>query len=614
MLNEINSSRLVLSNGILWVYCVNADVHLFSLGDWLMSYHLPPELSMSRRPKIYDNGDNATLIYPQELKRTVTIEKNLLKDQSTFSDQYHFEPKFLNSLHFRKWKDLPSVETPIIVSENELEFTRKNYMNIKLLKEEGKFIVTCNIPLSRKINSYPYSFDIWLSSKPKVESLDKMIEQLYHNSLRSLYKLRMVTSEGLIKAAGFPNFPSLFGRDFSISALAEVYLDPYSVRNEAEVHLKHLGKKKNDINDETPGRAPHEITFDVESLSNQYSQFPNWFSNEASPLLLMTIFRLARIQHDYTLITKYPLEIRSLWEHTLSLDIDNDLFIEYKQKSGHFLIHQTWRDGGGDQIRYPDGSKVKQPIAPLHDQLCLVGAMKEILLYQKYTSQSLIAVKTDILAKKIQELKRSIEKHYWMPKLGAYALALDGDNEQVRVVNSDVCFGFYYRIFDELRAKRQYKAMIDSNRLLDTFGLRSVSKEHPVYRADSYQKGGVWPWQLSLTIAGVLRYELDAKPFIRCLQNVSRGNSLAEVYKADEKVPTPLTDCIEQRWSSALPWLALIEGIFGLNISYGDEKPNLGVLNPLEDFQSITIRKLPIKGTVFKINLDKQGTVKIKEE
>ncbi|MFX1514486.1 MAG: amylo-alpha-1,6-glucosidase, partial [Promethearchaeota archaeon] len=463
-------------------------------------------------------------------------------------------------------------------------------------------------------NSDILFFDTWLSSKPRVESPDKNWEQLFHKTLRSLYKLQMLTHDGMIKAAGFPNFPSLFGRDFSISALGEIYIDPYSVRKEAEVHLKHLGKKKDAINDEAIGRAPHEFTYDVESLSNQYTQFPNWFSNDANPLLLITIFRLARIQNDFTLIKNYSQEIRSLWEHMRLLDIDNDFFIEYHQKPGQFLVHQTWRDGGGDQIRHPDGEKVKQPITPLHDQLCIVGAMKEILLYQKFTGLSLIGLETNKLTKKVQELEEKIEKAYWMPNLGAYALALDGDNEQVRVVNSDVCLGFYYQIFNESYAKSQYRAMIDSNRLLDSVGIRSISKEHPVYRADSYQKGGVWPWQLSLTIAGVQKYKFDVSPFIRCLENISKGEALAEVYKADEKRATPLTVCIEQRWSSALPWLALIEGMFGLTSDYGKNKPIIGVLHPIEMFKGTVIKRLPIKGTLFRINLIKHGLVEIEKD
>ena len=81
----------------------------------------------------------------------------------------------------------------------------------------------------------------------------------------------------MIKAAGFPYFPSLFGRDFSISALGEIYITPIEVRTEARVHLEHLGKKRNDISGERFGRAPHEFTFDVESLANRYKNFPNWF-------------------------------------------------------------------------------------------------------------------------------------------------------------------------------------------------------------------------------------------------------------------------------------------------------------------------------------------------
>ena len=113
--------------------------------------------------------------------------------------------------------------------------------------------------------------------------------------------------------------------------------------------------------------------------------------------------------------------------------------------------------------------------------------------------------------------------------------------------------------------------MIDPERLLDIVGLRTVSKEHPLYSPKKYQRGGVWPWQLALAIAGVRNYNLDIVPFINCLKNISQNGSIAEVYIPDNPKPVPLTSCIEQRWSSAIPWLALVEGLLGISIDYNEK-------------------------------------------
>lgn len=600
--------QLILSNGLLWVFLESENVHLFSRGDWLLSYQVPPELSMNHQPKVLDQGDSATITHSDMLTRILSLKRNILKDHSLLSGQYRFNPVFQNSFHFRG-NFVPPIRSPIISLENN-EYMRQGYPKIKVIEEQNEFSVLCALPKSRDTTSECITFDKWCMTKPKVVTQDKSFCSLYQNSLRSLYKLRLLTSEGPIRAAGFPYFPSLFGRDFSISALGEIYIDPLEVQREAEVHLSHIGEKKSYFSGEQVGRAPHEFPFDNESLSNRYEEFPSWFSNFANPLLLITIFRLGRIQNNFSLIEGYSREILSLWEHLLSLDVDNDGLIEYKHKPGQLLIHQTWRDGG-DHIQYPEGGTVNQPIAPLHDQLCMIGAMKEILLYQQFTGNSPIQTETAELSEQIEKLQNIVEQAYWMPSLDAYALALDGENQQVRVVNSDVCFGYYYEIFSESNARKQYKTMIDRDRLLDSIGLRTVSKEHPLYSAISYQRGGVWPWQLALTIAGIQKYRLEAEPFMRCFHTLSKETSIAEVYRADEDLPTLGSGCIEQRWSSAVPWLFLIEGILGQEFNYSNETPFTNLKTLQKGFQQMCVENLPLKGKQFKIGVNEKGEIEI---
>ncbi|NHJ84511.1 MAG: hypothetical protein FK734_03565 [Asgard group archaeon] len=451
-----------------------------------------------------------------------------------------------------------------------------------------------------------------MKTKPVISTLDRNLKDLYDNSLRSLYKLRLLTSEGEIKAAGFPYFPSLFGRDFAISALGEIYFDPLKIKEEILVHLKHLGKKIDIIRNEQPGRAVHEFLYDVESLENNYKHFPSWYANDSNALLLITIFRLARIQKDFDLIKTHSKEINLLWDHMLSLDIDQDGFLEYQHFPGQLLLHQTWRDGG-DYIKHPDGGNVDYPIAPLHDQLCLIGAMKEISLYQEFNEPSILDLDNAVLKKEIKSLEKKIDEAYWMPELGSYALALDGQKGQVKVVNSDVCLGYYFEIFKKSNARTQYKALKDRERLLDSVGIRTVSKEHPLYSPEKYQLGAVWPWQLALTITGVRNYNLDIGPFFNCLKKISQEGSIAEVYAADKERPIPLSACIEQRWSSAVPWLALIEGIFGVTISY-EEDPIIRSLPPRDDIWQISVDNVVMHNKPHKLTLFDDGRVELSAE
>ncbi|HUT80240.1 MAG TPA: amylo-alpha-1,6-glucosidase [Candidatus Bathyarchaeia archaeon] len=607
-MNETKQNQLVISNGYLWAYLIEEKVHVFSLGDWLFSYSIPSNLSLNKAKEINDNGNIVSIDYPEGFTRTISLEENILRDTSPYAVNYDFDAIFKNSLHFRNDENLPKINKPIYKLKDN-EFIREDYPKLKVTQDKNQLKVKCLFTRWRAHISHYATFEQWLQNKPKITTLDKNLNDLYNNSLRSLYKLRMLTSDGEIKAAGYPYFPSLFGRDFAISALGEIYLDPIKVHEEVLVHLKHLGKKIDLIRNEQPGRAVHEFNYDVESLENNYKHFPSWYANDSNALLLITIFRLARIQKDFEILNTHSKEIKLLWDHMLSLDLDQDGLIEYQHFPGQLLLHQTWRDGG-DYIKHSDGSRVDYPIAPLHDQLCLVGAMKEISLYQETNDLSAIDIDNVTLNKQIKSLEKKIEDAYWMPEFGSYALALDGQKEQVQVVNSDVCLGYYYEVFKKSNARTQYKALKDRERLLDLVGIRTVSKEHQLYSPEKYQLGAVWPWQLALTIAGVRNYNLDIGPFFNCLKRISQEGSIAEVYAADKDKPIPLSACIEQRWSSAVPWLALIEGILGLTVSY-TEDPIVKSLPPHDDIWQISVDDVMINNKLHKLTLFNDGQVEL---
>ncbi|MHA1502502.1 MAG: amylo-alpha-1,6-glucosidase [Candidatus Heimdallarchaeota archaeon] len=575
--------KLIISNGLLWAYLKENSVDLFYLGNWLGSYEANEYYSLENSSEITDQGNKVHISYPDKSSREIILQKNILID--TLANVV-FAPTFSNSLLYRGDEHLEPITRPITTTENN-EYLREGYPKIKTSISNNQFKLEVLLD-----ETFLWDLDVpdyvyWLSQHLKADFTNENMSNLYSTTLRSLYKLRMMTPDGEIKAAGFPDFPSLFGRDFAISALGEVYLNPMKIKEEIAVHLKHIGTKKDIIRGMQKGRAVHEYNYDVETMAGKYHHFPSWYANDSNALLLMTIFRLARLQFDFTIINDHPKTIKSLWNHIAKLDSEDDGLLRYKQEPGQLLIHQTWRDGG-DEITHPNDLPVDHPIAPLHDQLCFIGAMKEILWYTEYNGSSPIGLSIEKLKEKIDATENLVQNKYWMPKLDSYALAIDKFNEQVKVVNSDVCLGYYYNIFPEESAVKQYRAIIDPDRLYDLVGIRTISKEHPSYSPRKYQRGAVWPWQLSLTIAGLRNYNLDMNPLVDCLEVLTRDKSIAEVYIADEEQPTPLTSCVEQRWSSAIPWLALLEGILGLKINYTDEP----TWDPVDNYEKFGIEKI----------------------
>ncbi|MHA1774433.1 MAG: amylo-alpha-1,6-glucosidase [Candidatus Heimdallarchaeota archaeon] len=559
------NSQFIISNSLLWAYHQEKMVHLFSQGNWLLSYTLPEEYQLTKAEKIKDEGNQAVIYYPNDEKRFLILEKSALIEQKAQNVHYTLQPMFSNSLIFRG--DSPALEPlPPIKQLSKNCYTREGFPVVELNQTPTKIVIITKLANSKR-GFVPLAYKEWQEQQPKVKSKNAFFNALYQKTLKSLYKLRLKTIDGEIKVAGLPDFPSLFGRDFSLSALAEIYLWPEKVKEELLIHLKHVGEKTDIIRNEQKGRAIHEYNYDAITIAGAYQQFPSYYANDSNALLLITIFRLAKIQRDFTIVEKYPAIITELFQHMLSLDVDGDGFIEYQQQAGQLLKHQTWRDGG-DEIRSLEDRAVLQPIAPLHDQLCMLGAIKEIIAFQEQFKNAILGWKTKELRRQFQKLKKALNESFWMSEYEGYALALDGNNEQVKVVNSDVCLGYYFQLFDEKKAHLQYHALVDKERLLAKEGIRTVSKEHLLYSPRKYQRGGVWPWQLAVLIPGLRNYSLDNEPFLRCLDYLVTGDSLAEVYIPDRDVLTPLSNCIEQRWSAAIPWLALLEGFCGLKVGY----------------------------------------------
>ncbi|NHJ05033.1 MAG: hypothetical protein EAX90_09430 [Candidatus Heimdallarchaeota archaeon] len=585
--------KMIISNGLLWAYIEKAKVHVFSSGNWLFSYKIPNKRALMLGTDFIDKGNAVEFNLKNGRTRQIELRKNQLIEICDFTDKIKFEPAFSNSLLFREDVNLPIPKEPIR-EERKNYFNRKGYPEISVEKENKQFRVTINFKEDILKNAESPAFLEWIKSKLKFKTTNKTIDNLLTSSLRSLYKLRMITIDGEIKAAGFPDFPSLFGRDFAISSLGEIYLFPDKIREELKVHLKHLGKRNDLIRGEKIGRAVHEYNYDNETMSGNYKHFPSWYANDSNALLLVTIFRLARIQNDFEIINNFSSEIQLLWDHMLSLDVDGDGFIEYNHKPGQLLLHQTWRDGG-DEIRHQDDSVVLHPIAPLHDQLCMYGAMLEIFQYQWSTKNSPINIDANDLSIKLNKLKKDINKKYWMEDLGAFALALDGNKEQVKVVNSDVCLGYYFKVFEQLQARKQFEALVDPKRLLDKIGIRTVSKEHKLYSPKKYQRGGVWPWQLAVTIAGLQKYHFyEMKPLFDCLNNILLRGSIAEVYIPEQDELASLTSCVEQRWSASVPWLILMEGVFNIE-SYYEVFPTLGFTNYNYNLGDIKVYDVPLR-------------------
>src|SRR5258706_9221795 len=152
--------------------------------------------------------------------------------------------------------------------------------------------------------------------------------------------------------------------------------------------------------------------------------------------------------------------IQSIWKNILAAldwmerygDYDKDGFIEY-HKSEHGLVKHGWK-ASLDSISYADGSLAVHPIA-----VCEVQAYA----YQAKLNASMLAavLEDKELSTKLRDeahrLKQQFHESFWDDEMGTYALALDGNKKQCRVLASNAGHCLFAGIADHQVAERIVK-------------------------------------------------------------------------------------------------------------------------------------------------------------
>jgi hypothetical protein len=133
-------------------------------------------------------------------------------------------------------------------------------------------------------------------------------------------------------------------------------------------------------------------------------------------------------------------------------DLDGDGYLEYRKRSDSdkALDNHCWKDSD-NSIRFADGRKAEPPIATCE----LQGYAYDARLR---TARLMSAIWRDEdtaarLERDAAELKRRFNRDFWIPRRRHYALALDGDKNQVDAMTSNNGHLLWSGIVDEGRAK-----------------------------------------------------------------------------------------------------------------------------------------------------------------
>jgi glycogen debranching enzyme len=402
----------------------------------------------------------------------------------------------------------------------------------------------------------------WLSSSPKLLTLNDHVYRMYRQAIEDMGALRIydldVSDEEWVPAAGVPWFVTLFGRDSLIVSLQNMSVSTGFARGALKRLSEYQATERNDYCDAQPGKILHEIRFGELAHFHAIPHTPYYGTADATMLYLLALSETYRWTGDVDLLKQY----RKVAEACLGWidqygDLDGDGFQEYKTFSSLGYENVGWKDAG-DSVVYADGSQVKQPKG-----LCeLQGYVYDAKIRMAEVFQVLgdEARATDLL-QQAETLKRNFNSTFWMEDEGCFAYGLDPQKKLITTIASNAGHCLWNGIADQDKAERTARRLLQED-MWSGWGIRTLSSKNPAYNPFSYHLGSVWPHDNGIIAAGFKRYGLadEANQVIRGIFDAARrfeAYRLPEIFaglkrkgKADFPALYPPGANIPQAWAS----------------------------------------------------------------
>jgi glycogen debranching enzyme len=359
--------------------------------------------------------------------------------------------------------------------------------------------------------------------------------------------------------AGVPWFLTLFGRDSLITSYMAL---PY-VPDLAADTLRALAANQGAAHDldrvEEPGKIVHEVRAGELSLFGDVPYRRYYGTVDATPLFLIVLAQHRDIAGD-ALTRELETAARAAvaWmRHEGGLDKHGYLVYRTDLRG---LVNQGWKDSP-DSICFPDGRQATGPIAVCEVQGYAYDALRSVArLARDVWSDDAYADELDALA---ADVRARFIADFWCDETDFPALALDGSRRHVPTIASNAGHLLWSGVLDADRAARVAQRLLKPD-LFSGWGIRTLAAGQKAYHPISYHRGGVWPHDTALAVAGLARsgHGEAAERVARGLIDAASGTGgrLPELITGHERAGrrTPVRyphACSPQAWSAATPLL-----------------------------------------------------------
>ena len=448
----------------------------------------------------------------------------------------------------------------------------------------------------------------WQRGVPRVASDHQPLVAAVRSSARDLGALQVLDPDfpqRAVVAAGAPWHLGLHGRDALLTAWMSLIVDPELALGTLETLARFQGTEVDERTEQEPGRILDRLRFGAAGFGTG-SHAVTYGSVDATPLFVMLLGELRRWGLAPEVVDRLLGHAdRALEWITEYGDRDGDGYVEYQRPTDRGQRHQGWKDSEAP-IRFPDGREAEGPLAL---------AEVQGYVYAAYVARSHFATEAGDAAAAEQwraralALKAAFNRDFWVESTGWFALALDGDNQPIPSLASNVGHCLWTGIVDEDKAAVLVKLLL-SDDLFSGWGVRTLAASMGGYDPLGLHTGAVWPHDNAACAAGLVRYGFVEEAHRLVLAQLDaaqaaggRPSVLCGFDRDDVREPVRFPDDCETRATSAAAPLWHLRSLLRLDPYIPQGKLWLSPVLP-EAMGRLRVERIPLMGGTVTVTVE----------